>query len=87
MYYCDINSYCAGQIVQCIMNNLSKKTKFCYDLSYDHKNGWREDQDVYELDAIMEIVAEKLHGYLTREVHISCEYLPFGWQIVVEVGD
>lgn len=87
MYCCDINSYYAGQIVQCIINNLSNKNKFCFGLSYDHKNGWRKGQDVYELDAIMEIVAERLHDYLEQEVHISCEYLPSGWQIVVEVGD
>lgn len=88
MYYCDINSFYAGKIVQYVLDNLSKEGKFYYSFPYDHKNGWRDGQDIYEIDAIMEIVAKQLQDILIREVYISCEHLPlFGWRIVVEVGD
>lgn len=87
MYCCDTNSYYAGKIIQYVRDNLSKKDTLSYGLSYDHENGWREDQDVYEIDAIMEIVAEKLQGFLGREVQVGCKYRPFGWQIIVEIGE
>lgn len=88
MYYYDTNSYYAGKVVQYVLDNLSKEGKFYYSFPYDHKNGWRDGQDIYEIDAIMGIVAEQLREILICEVYVSCEYLPlFGWRIVVEVGD
>ncbi len=87
MYCCDTNSYYAGKIIQYVKDNLSKKSRFCYGLYYDHKNGWTDNQDIYELEAILEIVTEKLDGFLGREVSVSCKYLPYGWQIVVEIGE
>jgi hypothetical protein len=87
MYYCDINSYYAGKIVQYIQDNCSKKETFCYGLPYDHKNGWRDDQDIYEIDVIMEIVADRILSISGRKPYISCQYLPYGWQIVVEAGN
>ena len=87
MYCCDTNSYYAGKIIQYVKDNLSKKSRFCYGLYYYHKNGWTDNQDVYELEAILEIVTEKLDGFLGREVSVSCKYLPYGWQIVVEIGE
>lgn len=88
MYYLDANSYYAGKIVQYVVDNFPDRNTFRYGLSYDHANGWRDNQDIYEIDAIMEIVAEQLREILICEVYVSCEYLPlFGWQIVVELED
>lgn len=87
MYCCDVNSYYAGKIEQYVADNLGKGDKIRYGLHYDHKNGWADNQDVYDLEAILEIVTTRLNHFLGREVCVSCKYVPFGWQIIVELED
>lgn len=71
MYYCDINSFYAGKIVQYVLDNLSKEGKFYYSFPYDHKNGWEDGQDIYEIDELVCLIEydEEQH-YISRNTGI-----------------
>lgn len=88
MYYLDANSYYAGKIVQYVIDNFPDRNTFRYGLSYDHANGWRDNQDIYEIDVIMEIVIEQLKKVIKDyKVEVSCHCLSYGWEIIVELGE